>query len=192
MYNEFNVNNPPNTVLEGYRLGASSNDELKAIFNINGTPVTKKSRIVLPNTQGTGSREVSSFKTTTVGRNSIGINSITSNIFTLTDSHQFINGESVRVMSDDGELPDGVDHNSVYYAITSGINSDQVKLAQTLNDTISLSPLSVNSKGGILSIESRVSDKSSGDIGHPVQYDAGIGQWYVNQVQLIMRSMILL
>ncbi len=180
LYNEFNVNNPPNTVLEGYRLGASENDELKAIFNINGTPVTKKSRIVLPNTQGTGSREVSSFKTTTVGRNSIGINSITSNIFTLTDSHQFINGESVRVMSDDGELPDGVDHNSVYYAITSGINSDQVKLAQTLNDTISLSPLSVNSKGGILSIESRVSDKSSGDIGHPVQYDAGIGQWYVN------------
>ena len=74
-------------------------------------------------------------------------------------------------MSDDGELPDGIDHNTVYYAITSGINSDQVKLAQTLNDTISLAPVSVNSKGGILSIESRVSDKGSGDIGHPVQYD---------------------
>ena len=83
-------------------------------------------------------------------------------------------------MSDDGELPDGIDHNTVYYAITSGINSDQVKLAQTLNDTISLAPVSVNSKGGILSIESRVSDKGSGDIGHPVQYDYSIGQWYVN------------
>ena len=180
LYNEFNVNNPPNTVLEGYRLGAASHDDLKAIFNINGSQVTRKSRIILPDTQGTGTREVSSVKTTVVGRNTIGINSITSNIFTLTDSHQFINGESVRVMSDDGELPDGIDHNSVYFAITSGINSDQVKLAQTLNDTISLSPISVNSKGGILSIESRVSDKGSGDVGHPVQYDSTIGQWYVN------------
>ena len=180
LYNRFNSAEPPNTVLEGYRLGAAKNDDLKAIFNINGIPVTKKSRIILPETQGTGAKEVSSIKTTTVGRNNIGINSITSNIFTLTDSHQFINGESVRVMSDDGELPDGIDHNTVYFAITSGINSDQVKLAQTLNDTISLAPVSVNSKGGILSIESRVSDKGSGDIGHPVQYDSSIGQWYVN------------
>ena len=123
LYNKFNVAEPPNTVLEGYRLGAKVDDDLKAIFNINGVPVTKKSRIVLPDTQGTGAKEVSSIKTTTVGRNTIGINSITSNIFTLTDSHQFINGESVRVMSDDGELPDGIDHNTVYYAITSGINS---------------------------------------------------------------------
>ena len=86
----------------------------------------------------------------------------------------------IELPSTEEQLPDGIDHNSVYFAITSGINSDQVKLAQTLNDTISLSPISVNSKGGILSIESRVSDKTSGDIGHPVQFDTSIGQWYVN------------
>ena len=48
-----------------------------------------------------------------------------------------------------------------------------------MNDTISASAVTVNSKGGILQIESRVSDKKSGDIGHPVQYDTAIGQWYI-------------
>ena len=109
----------------------------------------------------------------------IGINSITSNIFTLTQPHSFISGESLRILSDDGELPDGLDHNRLYYAITAGINTDQVKLGQTLNDTISASAVTVNSKGGILQIESRVSDKKSGDIAHPVQYDDTQQQWYV-------------
>ena len=37
-----------------------------------------------------------------------------------------------------------------------------------------------NNKGGIITIESRVSDKLAGDVGHPVQYDTGENQWYVN------------
>ena len=111
----------------------------------------------MPETQGTGAYEVSATKLSTVGRTAIGINSITSNIFTLTEGHQFQSGESVRILSDDGELPDGLDHNRVYYAITAGINTDQIKLAQTFNDTISGSSVVVNSKGGILQVESRVS-----------------------------------
>ena len=30
------------------------------------------------------------------------------------------------------------------------------------------------------SLESRVSDKLAGDVGHPVQYETGEKQWYVN------------
>ena len=183
LYNQTNDKVAPNSILQGYRVGAKVDDRLKVILNINGTPETKEAQIIMPETQATGigltSYEVSSEKNFTVGRTAIGINSITSNIFTLTEPHQFISGESIRILSDDGELPDGLEHNSVYYAITAGINSDQVKLAQTLNDTISASALNVNSKGGILSIESRVSDKKSGDIGHPIQYDSGEGQWYI-------------
>jgi hypothetical protein len=37
-------------------------------------------------------------------------------------------------------------------------------------------PVEVNSKGGILKIRSKVSDKSPGEIGHPLQYDSG---WYI-------------
>lgn len=180
LYNETNRNIAPKSVLEGYRIGAKNNDKLKVVININNVGVTKDASIIMPNTQGTGSYEVSATKLSTVGRTAIGINSITSNIFTATEPHQFINGESVRILSDDGELPDGLRNNQLYYAITSGINSDQIKLAQTFNDTVSLSAVTVNSKGGILQIESRVSDKKSGDVGHPVQYDNSIGQWYVN------------
>jgi len=179
LYNEFNRNIPPKSVLEGYRIGSKYNDKLKVIINIGNVGVTKEAVIVMPNTQGTGNYEVTATKLSTVGRTAIGINSITSNIFTATEPHQFINGESVRILSDDGELPDGLRHNQVYYAITSGINTDQIKLAQTFNDTVSLSAITVNSKGGILQIESRVSDKKSGDVGHPIQYDSTIGQWFI-------------
>jgi len=179
LYNEFNGNIPPKSVLEGYRIGAKHQDKLKVVINIGNVGVTKEAVIVMPNTQGTGNYEVTATKLSTVGRTAIGINSITSNIFTATEPHQFINGESVRILSDDGELPDGLRHNQVYYAITSGINTDQIKLAQTFNDTVSLSAITVNSKGGILQIESRVSDKKSGDVGHPIQYDSTIGQWFI-------------
>ena len=179
LYNETNRNIPPKSVLEGYRIGAKNQDKLKVVINIGNIGVTKESVIVMPETQGTGNYEVSATKLSTVGRTAIGINSITSNIFTATQPHQFINGESVRILSDDGELPDGLRHNQLYYAITAGINSDQIKLAQTFNDTVSLSAITVNSKGGILQIESRVSDKKSGDVGHPIQYDSAIGQWFI-------------
>ena len=175
LYNEFNENVAPKSVIEGFRIGSKYEDRLKVI--IGGQ--TQEADIVMPNTQAKGIYETISTKSFTVGRTAIGINSITSNIFTLTEPHQFINGESVRILSDDGELPDGLNNNQLYYAITSGINSDQIRLAQTLNDTVSLSAITVNSKGGILQIQSRVSDKKSGDIGHPVQYDTTIGQWFI-------------
>jgi hypothetical protein len=40
--------------------------------------------------------------------------------------------------------------------------------------------VTINEKGGTLKVVSRVSDKNSGDIGHPVQYDTTNSQWYVN------------
>ena len=40
--------------------------------------------------------------------------------------------------------------------------------------------LEINSLGGTISVESRVSDKVAGDIGHPIQYDTSESKWYVN------------
>lgn len=175
LYNENNLSNPPNHILEGYRIGARKND----ILNVGIGATTLQARIVMPNTQNTGIFESSYRKIVHVGRSTIGINSISANTFTFTTPHTFINGESVRILSNDGELPDGLTHNQVYYAITNGLNPDQLKLAQTFNDTISGDAISINNKGGQLIIESRVSDKVSGDIGHPIQYDNNYGQWYI-------------
>ena len=48
------------------------------------------------------------------------------------------------------------------------------------NDISSGTALEINSLGGTISVESRVSDKVFGDIGHPIQYDTSESKWYVN------------
>jgi hypothetical protein len=181
LYNETNSDVPPQHFLEGYRIGARENDSLKVLISVGGTSAEYSSRIVMPNSQ------TSYEKSFAVGVSSVGISSIgtysiggAANVITLTAPHTFQNGETVRVFSDTGELPDGLTPNTVYYAITSGLTTSvNIKLAKTLNDAKNASALTINSKGGALSVVSRVSDKNPGDIGHPIQYDAAVGQWYV-------------
>lgn len=177
LYNQTNADIIPDGVIEGYRVGAKENDTLNVLISQGGVTNQYMARIVMPNTE-LNSDQRSSEKSFNVGR-SAGINSITSNTLTLTQPHTFLPGESIRVISENGHLPDGLDSNTIYYAITSGVSSDQIKVAKTLNDAIAVSPVSINNKGGILKVVSRVSDKTSGDIGHPIQYDSTQGQWYI-------------
>ena len=177
LYNQTNADILPDSVIEGYRVGAKENDTLNVLISQNGTTSQYSARIVMPNTELTSTQSTFE-KSFAVGR-AAGINSITSNTVTLTAPHSFIQGESIRVIAENGHLPDGLENNLVYYAITSGVSSDQVKVAKTLNDAISLNPVTINNKGGILKVVSRVSDKVSGDIEHPIQYDNTVGQWYV-------------
>jgi hypothetical protein len=173
LYNQINPDDAPENVLEGYRIGARENDTLKVLISSGGTPVEYSARIVMPGSQTSSEKQFS------VGRSSVGINSITGNTITLTSPHTLINGESIRVISESGQLPDGLTPNTVYYAITSGIGANQVRIAKTQNDAISLNPITLNNRGGRLSIFSRVSDKNPGDIGHPIQFDNTQGQWFI-------------
>jgi hypothetical protein len=179
LYNQTNSDVAPENVLEGYRIGARENDVLKVLISNAGIVTEFTSRIVMPDSQS------SSEKKFYVSRSSAGINSITGNTITLTQGHSLFNGESIRVLSDNGQIPDGLIPNTVYYAITNSNTSSglttttQLKIAKTQNDAINASAISINNKGGLLSIVSRVSDKNSGDIGHPVQYDVNNSQWYI-------------
>lgn len=179
LYNETNQGVAPINVVNGYRIGAKPRDTLYVQLNQSGVTTEYSARIIMPDTQYSGS-ETSFEKSFIVGRSVTGINSITSNIATLTSKHSFIQGETVRVISDNGHLPDGIEPNQVYYAITSGISSNQVQFAQTLNDAINQNAITINAKGGVLNIVSRVSDKNSGDIGHPVGFDTANSNWYIN------------
>ena len=173
LYAQTNIDAPPQNVLEGYRVGAKENDTLNAIISVGGTSSSYSTRIVMPGSQ------TSSEKIFTVNRSAGGINSITSNTFTLNAPHTFAEGESIRILSDTGQLPDGVTPNNVYYAITVGVGTNQIKIAQTQNDAINSQPLTINSNGGTLSIVSRVSDKNPGETGHPIQFDTTQNQWYI-------------
>ena len=175
LYNQTNEASKPDGIVSGYRIGAKDGDTLNVVIgNTSGISTEYSALIVMSNTTLTTSEKVSS-----VGRNS-GINSISSNTITLSGDHAFENGESIRIISDTGHLPDGLDSNQVYFAITTGVDPDQIKVGQTLNDAISLNPLTINNKGGNLNVVSRVSDKIPGELGHPVQYDETNSQWYVN------------
>ena len=181
LYNEINADVPPITVIDGYRIGAKVNDTLNVQISQSGITTGHLARIIMPNTQYTGT-ELSSQKLFTVGRSISGINSISANVFTLTENHSLLTGESIRVFSENGHIPDGLNNNQVYNVITNEtdgtLDDDQIKIAQSLSDAIRDQPITVNSNGGILTIVSRVSDKVAGDIGHPVQWDGS--QWYVN------------
>jgi len=186
LYNQTNENIPPKVILDGYHIGAKKNEQLNVQVFESGTINTYSSRIVMP-VGPYNATQSSSEKVFTVSRDNIGINSITANTLTLTQSHSFANGESIRIIADDGHLPDGIEPDQVYYAITKesavGITTSQIRIAKTLSDAlngaVSASAIDLNNKGGVLSVVSRVSDKNSGDIGHPVQWDTG-GYWYIN------------
>lgn len=177
--NEKNVDSVPQHIVSGYRVGAKIDDELYVLTADGASSTEHRARIVMPNSQS------SSEKVFTVNRSPAGINSITSSVITLTQAHTFENGETVRVLSDTGRLPDGIESNKIYYVITdsnasSGLTTNvTIKLATTPTDAERGTAATINNYGGILKIVSRVSDKKSGDVGHPIQYDTLAGQWYI-------------
>ena len=184
LFNQTNSDVKPETVVQGYRIGARTNDTLRVLVSYGSSTTEYTARITMPDS------ELSGEKTFDVNRSVTGINSIGSysdggnaNVVTLSAAHSFLNGESVRVLSDDGHLPDGLTPNTVYFAITEGTGistNTNIKIAKTLTDAQNNNPVSINEKGGVLKVVSRVSDKVAGDLGHPVQYDSTNGQWYIN------------
>jgi hypothetical protein len=176
LYGYTSQEDAPPEVVDGYRIGAKENDHLYLDIAQSGITTTYSARIVMPNTQ------YSAEKKYYVGR-SAGINSVTSNVATLTTNHELINGETIRIISETAQLPDGLEPDTIYYAITNsvaaGIGSDQIKIAKTLNDAVNNNPVSINSRGGALQVVSRVSDKVSGYLGHPIGFDTSNSQWYI-------------
>ena len=170
LYQQTNESSLPNSVIQGYRIGAKVDDHLQVKIGTD----EYFSRIVLDNSEFSYQKEYN------VGRNVGTGNSISASTITLTQDHTFTEGETVRVISDNARLPDGIESNHIYYAITSGLAANEIQLAQTYNDAITGDEISINNLGGSLLVQSRVSDKISGDIGHPIQFDSTQGQWYVN------------
>ena len=184
LYGQKNKDVPPENVIEGYRVGAKENDSLKVLVSSAGSITEYGSRIVMPGSEDSAEK-IFTVKRSVTGINSIGSNSAggNPNVITFTAAHTLINGESVRILSNDGHLPDGLDANNVYYAIAgtpAGLSTNtNIKVAKTLDDAVKGNALSINDKGGLLKVVSRVSDKNSGDIGHPIQFDTTQSQWYV-------------
>ena len=165
----------PVSTASGFTVGNKIGDKLFCSINniVYGADILMPGPLSDPDTWSSGKKEV------IVGSNS-GINSITSNIITLEDVHKFNTGEKIRFYSDTGSLPDNIESDVDYFAITSGLQTDQIKIATTFNNATAGSNLSgINNLGGKIRVVSTVSGKEPGEPGHPIQYDTTNG-WYVN------------
>ena len=169
LYNQTSESAPPENTIDGYRIGAKLGDTINFISGSS----TYSAEILMP-----GSSQSSYQKSYNVAKSGLG-NNIANNIITFTEPHDFETGETVRLISNTGELPDNTLFDRVYYAIN--ISSTQIKLASSLNDATNGSPV-VNvfsNESSDLSVVSRVSDKNSGDKGHPIQWDTVRSNWYI-------------
>ena len=196
LYEQTNKDAPPENILEGFRVGARVNDQLNILIPQAGVVKEFSARIIMEGSRdvnGTEYLQSTSEKSFNVNRvsgiNSIGSNSDgqNANVITLERAHNFINGETVRVIGETGQVPDGLEPNTVYHVVTNGTGittNTNIRLAKTLNDAINATTnvneaITINGNGGLLKIVSRVSDKNPGDIGHPIQYDTTQSQWYI-------------
>ncbi len=163
---------PPSTLTQGYRIGARLNDKL--YVNLNGT--VKEASIFMCNNEISSSGfttalgTLSSFKTYDV------VSGPTGNSFTI-GSNDLLTGEKVKIISDDGDLPENIEEHATYYVIKDG--STAIKLASSFTNATQSEEINVYG-GTNLHILSRVSDKDSGDLGSPIQFDAQNNNWFIH------------
>jgi len=157
----------PPSLTQGYRIGAKKNDVLY-LQQEQGGDVFQATITMLD--EGLGH--------TTVSAKEYSISSPSNNIFASTVTHKLITGEKVLIRSLSGDLPVNIEEDTVYYVIRMGGNTTEFKLASSLSNAVLGDPITVYG-GSDLTLLSRVTDKESGDKGHPIQWDEGNSNWYI-------------
>ena len=199
-----NINTPPSEIAQGFRIGARVGE--KIYVSIVATPYEAEIVMGSDNTQGVLSATTftsekkyeATHNDTTTGSGTL-IHKLTCSV-----AHSLKTGESIRIIKDNGDLPEGLNPHTVYYAITSDKNSSrqdgiglsqyEIQIASSKTNADRTTPVYIKSIGspadGILNIISRVSDKDAGDLGHPMQFDAAtytvdgqpdqVGGWFIH------------
>ena len=91
--------------------------------------------------------------------------------------HGLLNGETIRMFSGNGNLPENIEAATLYYA--NVVDEENIRISTSQSNA--LNDLFLNIYGGDdLRIESRVNDKTPGEAGHPIQYDDVAGNWFVH------------
>jgi hypothetical protein len=116
-----------------------------------------------------------------INHNIVSIDTST-NELTLSSNSGITTGLPVKIISQSAVLPDGIEPKKIYFARPFGGND--VKLYENLSNSESdVSPVDVKNIVGLstnnLYLVSKVSDKNSGDVGHPIQWDNTTQNWYV-------------
>jgi len=164
----------PTGLTQGFRVGAKNSEKL--FVSINN--VEKEANILMSDVE---SSAIKNYVAST----------ISNSVLTL-GGHSLQNGEKIILQSEVGDLPENVENNQIYFAITDSTNtlrdpdetpatltSSQIQIATSAADAAIAKPLSIFG-GSQIRVLSRVSDKLVGDLGHPVQFDTTNSNWFVH------------
>ena len=178
LFGEQDVSTPPSHIAQGYRIGARVNDKIYVVNN-NGNDY--EATIVMSNGATTSTTFTSEKKFIATHSSPTATNK---SIFTIQGGHELQNGESIRIIADNGNLPENIDPHKLYFAITSGgnntgLNPNQIRIASSISNAEN--NIFINSVADVtdqFNIISRVSDKKAGELGHPIQYDGT--NWFIH------------
>ena len=182
---------PPPIIAQGFRIGAKVND---TVFLKDSSGAKFEATTLMTDTipVNGGSNTVTGSNTSAKVFTGITLGTLNGQtVYSCTAAHNLSNGESIRIFSETGDLPEGLESNKVYYAVTKSttnipLSNAQFRIASSVTNANLAEPITIRSYGGVeLRVESRVSDKKAGEIGHPIQYDYTTkrtgteGNWFV-------------
>ena len=163
----------PPVILQGYRIGAKVGETIYVQDNQTPRQTYSASVQMVDNILS----NVSYGTKTSVKE--WAVTNVASNQFTLEGTaHGLITGEKIKVVANDGDLPENLVAHQTYYVIK--VDATNIKLASSLTNANTNTPITVYYTGSNLKVLSRVSDKGARDIGHPVQWDSSQNQWYIH------------
>ncbi|MHA2201507.1 MAG: tail fiber domain-containing protein [Candidatus Thorarchaeota archaeon] len=172
LYGYTDKNIKPPILVQGYRVGAKKNDTLSVV----GSGTTYSANIFMVDNVISTTGITSALGTSSAVKE-YEVSGVSSNILTTAATHKLQTGEEVIIISDSGDLPENIEAHRSYYIIRE--SGTQVKLASSLTNAENDSPITIYG-GTNLKILSRVSEKGAGEVGSPVQFDAGNGNWYIH------------
>jgi microcystin-dependent protein len=179
-----NADVPPPAITQGYRIGSKLDDQLHVVAGAGTSlaPIRMTNNVV-------GSGSTIAYGTVTSEKSYKVSGGPSSNILTI-GNHNIQTGETIRILSDSGDLPENLTTNTIYYAIK--VSSSEIKVSSTKANAENNLPITIYG-GDQLRVESRVSDKVPGDIGHPMQWDTSYSNWFIvsdqnNEVYRVLKS----
>ena len=199
-----NVNNLPSEIAQGFRIGARVGEKIFVDLKDSGgndiTPsaiisMSKKVSGVTQTVNVTSEKNYEGVHNDTTQGSATLIHKITlSNLYDVGAKHDLNNGESIRIIAENGDLPEGLDPHRTYYAITSeknstrtdniGLTDYEIQIASSKTNAERTTPVYIktisNPAAGKLKIISRVADKKPGELGHPIQFDSTAGNWFIH------------
>ena len=174
-----NEDDIPPVITQGYRIGARSNDKLYVNFSsISGYGISEANIYMLDNVIQSGivtaQGTTSSVKELIISDVPTAANNFT---FTTSSNHNLNTEEKVKIISEVGDIPEGLIDHTTYYIIKVSNTQFQLAASETNSRNGSFIRCYLGSQ---LRVRSRVSDKTAGEVGSPIQFDSIRNKWYIH------------